>query len=64
MKNKLYSYEISEKQIQILKLLYEKDYLQNELQEKLSMTAPNLFYHLSRLEQKELIKKKNSLSNG
>ena len=43
--------DFSKNQIKILKLLSEKEYLQNELQEALNTTAPNLHYHLSRLEK-------------
>jgi len=49
--------EITIKQIQIIKLLFDKEYLQKDLQEELAMTAPNLHYHLSRLEKANLIKK-------
>jgi len=47
--------DFSTNQIKILKLLLEKEYLQNELQEALKTTAPNLHYHLSRLEEHNLI---------
>ncbi|UCC20871.1 MAG: winged helix-turn-helix transcriptional regulator [Promethearchaeota archaeon] len=49
--------ELSKNQLKILKLLFEKDYLQNELQKALGTTAPNLHYHLKRLEGSNLIKK-------
>ena len=49
--------DFSKNQIKILKLLFEKEYLQNELQEALNTTAPNLHYHLSHLERHNLIKK-------
>ena len=49
--------DFSKNQIKILKLLFEKEYLQNELQELLDTTAPNLHYHLSRLEEQNLIQK-------
>jgi DNA-binding MarR family transcriptional regulator len=49
--------DFSKNQIKILKLLLEKDFLQNELQEALNTTAPNLHYHLSRLESHNLIQK-------
>ena len=48
----------SENQTQILKLLFERDYLQKELQEVLKTTGANLHYHLSRLEKYNLIRKK------
>ena len=47
----------SKNQIKILKLLLDKDYLQNELQHALNTTASNLHYHLSRLEDYELVRK-------
>jgi len=50
--------DFSKNQIKILRLLFEKEYLQNELQEALKTTAPNLHYHLSRLEGYNLIIKK------
>jgi len=56
--------EFSKNQIKILKLLFEKEYLQNELQEALNTTAPNLHYHLSRLEGHNLIQKKTLLEVG
>jgi len=47
--------DFSSNQIKILKLLFERDYLQNELQKALKTSAPNLHYHLSRLEGYNLI---------
>ena len=47
--------DFSKNQIKILKLLFEKEYLQNELQGAINTTAPNLHYHLSRLEGYNLI---------
>jgi len=47
----------SENQIQILKLLFEKDYLQNNLQDALNTTGANLHYHLTRLKGYNLIRK-------
>lgn len=64
MRNKFLLKNISKKQIEILKLLFEKDYLQNELQGILSMTAPNLHYHLSRLEENNLIQKETLYTVG
>ncbi|MEE9378363.1 MAG: ArsR family transcriptional regulator [Candidatus Lokiarchaeia archaeon] len=49
--------DFSRNQIKILKLLFEKEYLQNELQKALNTTAPNLHYHLARLEGYNLIQK-------
>lgn len=46
-----------EKQKQILTILLEKEYQQKELQKLLSTSAPNLHYHLNRLEELDLIKK-------
>jgi len=56
--------DFSKNQIKILKLLYEKDYLQNELQEALNTSAPNLHYHLSRLENHNLIQKETLYEVG
>lgn len=47
----------SENQLKILKLLFERDYLQKELQKNLKTTGSNLHYHLSRLEKYNLIRK-------
>lgn len=49
--------DFSKNQIKILKLLFEREYLQNELQKALNTTAPNLHYHLARLEGFNLIQK-------
>jgi len=54
----------SKNQIKILKLLFKKEYLQKELQEALNTTAPNLHYHLSRLEGENLIQKETLLEVG
>ena len=43
--------DFSENQIQILKLLFENDYLQQELQKALNTTGSNLHYHLTKLEK-------------
>lgn len=56
--------DFSENQIQILKLLFEKEYLQSELQEALTTTASNLHYHLSRLEGYNLIRKETLYKIG
>jgi len=64
MRSKFFSQNLSERQLEILKLLFENDYLQNELQDILSMTAPNLHYHLSRLEENNLIQKKTLYKIG
>ncbi|MEE9377293.1 MAG: winged helix-turn-helix domain-containing protein [Candidatus Lokiarchaeia archaeon] len=53
----LSSDDFSENQIQILKLLFDKDYLQQELQNALSTTGSNLHYHLNRLKKYNLIRK-------
>jgi len=49
--------DFSKNQIKILKLLFEREYLQNELREALNTTAPNLHYHLAHLERYNLIRK-------
>lgn len=49
--------DFSSNQIQILKLLFEKEYMQNELQKILNTTGANLHYHLKRLEERNLVKK-------
>lgn len=58
MRLKLTSEDFSERQIQILNILFEKEYQQKELQEKLGTSAPNLHYHLNRLEELDFIRKK------
>ena len=64
MRLKLTSEDFSEKQIQILYLLFEKEYQQKELQEKLDTSASNLHYHLNRLEELDLIRKKTLYQVG
>lgn len=64
MKIKLESEDFSERQITILKLLFEKEYQQKELQELLVTSAPNLHYHLSRLEELDLVQKKTLYQVG
>jgi len=49
--------DFSSNQIQILRLLFEKEYLQNELQELLNTTGSNLHYHIKRLEERNLVRK-------
>lgn len=56
--------DFSKNQIKILRLLFEKEYLQNELQEALKTTAPNLHYHLSCLEGYNLIIKRTLYEVG
>lgn len=56
--------DFSEKQLQILQILLDKEYKQNEIQESLKTSAPNLHYHLSRLEELDLIKKKTLFEIG
>ena len=53
----LTSNDFSENQIKILNLLFEKEYLQNELQKALKTTGSNLYYHLTRLEEYNLVQK-------
>jgi len=56
--------DFSERQIKILNLLFEKEYQQKELQEELNTSAPNLYYHLNRLEELNLIKKETLFKVG
>lgn len=60
----LTSNDFSENQIKILNLLFEKEYLQNELQKALKTTASNLHYHLTRLEEYNLLQKKTLYKIG
>ena len=64
MRLKLTSEDFSEKQIQILNILFEKEYQQKELQEQLCTSAPNLHYHLNRLEELYMIRKKTLYEVG
>lgn len=57
MRLKLTSEDFSNRQIQILNLLFKTEYQQKELQEALHTSAPNLHYHLNRLEELNLIRK-------
>ncbi|MBN1214480.1 MAG: helix-turn-helix transcriptional regulator [Candidatus Lokiarchaeota archaeon] len=57
MKISLTKEDFSERQIHILDLLFEKEYQQKNLQEALKTTAPNLYYHLNKLEELDLVKK-------
>lgn len=50
MRLQLSKEDFSKRQIQILNLLFEKEYQQKDLQEVLETSAPNLHYHLNRLE--------------
>lgn len=59
-----YRDDFSENQTKILNLLFEKEYYQNELEKVLETTAPNLHYHLKRLEEKNLIKKETLYKVG
>lgn len=56
--------DFSERQIHILNLLFEKEYQQKDLQKALKTTAPNLYYHLNKLEELDLIKKKTLYEVG
>lgn len=49
---------LTDRQREILEYLMEKPFLQNELQDKLSISSPSLIYHLKKLEKKMLIIKK------
>ena len=47
-----------------LNLLFEKEYQQKDLQEALKTSAPNLYYHLNKLEELDLIRKKTLYEVG
>jgi len=64
MKISLTKEDFSERQIHILNLLFEKEYQQKDLQAALKTTAPNLFYHLNKLEELDLVKKKTLYEVG
>ena len=64
MKISLAKEDFSERQTHILNLLFEKEYQQKDLQEALKTTAPNLYYHLNKLEELDLIKKKTLYEVG
>ena len=64
MKISLTKEDFSERQINILNLLFEKEYQQKDLQEALKTTAPNLYYHLNKLEKLDLVKKKTLYKVG
>jgi len=64
MRLRLDSEDFSERQTKILELLFEKEYQQKDLQEALDTTAPNLHYHLNRLEEIDLIRKKTLYEVG
>lgn len=64
MKLSLNSEDFSKKQIHILNLLFEKEYQQKDLQEALNTSAPNLHYHLNRLEELDLVRKKTLYEVG
>ncbi|MBD3214400.1 MAG: ArsR family transcriptional regulator [Candidatus Lokiarchaeota archaeon] len=53
-----------ETQIKILELLFEDEYLQGDLKEKLATTGSNLHYHLSNLEKNNLIIKETVYQIG
>ncbi len=64
MKMYLSKKDFSERQIKILDLLFEKEYQQKDLQEALDTTAPNLYYHINKLEELDLIRKKTLYTVG
>jgi len=64
MKIRLTKEDFSERQIHILNLLFKKEYQQKDLQEALRTTAPNLYYHLNKLEELDLVKKKTLYEVG
>ncbi len=49
--------DFSKRQLQILRALFEKEYQQKDLQKFINTSAPNLHYHLSKLEESGLIRK-------
>jgi len=64
MKLNLTSEDFSKKQIHILTLLFKKEYQQKDLQEAMDTSAPNLHYHLNRLEELDLVRKKTLYEVG
>ncbi len=58
MNSNKYRLKISERQKEILRILIEKSYRQNELQQLMGITSPGLLYHLNILEKYDLIVKK------
>ncbi len=64
MKISLTKEDFSERQTHILNLLFEKEYQQKDLQEALKTSAPNLYYHLNKLEELDLIRKKTLYEVG
>ena len=64
MKLELTSEDFSKRQIQILNLLFTKEYQQKDLQAGLETSAPNLHYHLNRLEELDLVRKKTLYEVG
>jgi len=64
MKLNLTSEDFSKRQIHILSLLFEKEYQQKDLQEALETSAPNLHYHLNKLEELDLVRKKTLYEVG
>ena len=64
MKLSLTSEDFSERQIQILNLLFEREYQQKDLQEAVETSAPNLHYHLNKLEELNLVRKETLYEVG
>jgi len=64
MRLSLTSEDFSKRQIQLLTLLFEHEYQQKDLQESLETSAPNLHYHLNRLEEINLVRKKTLYEVG
>ncbi|MGQ4876400.1 MAG: hypothetical protein ACP6IY_20240 [Promethearchaeia archaeon] len=66
MKSQFIIEKISKTQKEILKLLFEKDYLQKELKKKINTSSSNLFYHVNKLENYGLINKEtlNKIGNA
>jgi DNA-binding MarR family transcriptional regulator len=55
---------LSQKQKGIVRLLFNRTYLQNELAHDLGVSPPVLYYHLSQLEDMGLVEKKTIMQLG
>ncbi len=56
--------DFSKRQLQILRALFENEYQQKDLQKLIDTSAPNLHYHLSKLEESGLIRKETLYKVG
>ena len=56
--------DFSQRQLQILGALFEKEYQQKDLQKLIDTSAPNLHYHLSKLEELGLVRKETLYKVG